>query len=396
LAGCLVLVLVSTLLLACAAPSPAAPAAPTSAPAQAQPTAAAPAQAQPTAAAPAQAQPTAASTAKAFKACWMYGGPVGDQGWVYAQDQGRKLVEKTLPGVEAVFVESVPYGADAERVIGQLADDGCKLIITNSFSFLPSIENVKAKYPNVMFETYEGFETAPNHSIHKVQAEQAAYIAGILAGKMTKSNIIGGVVAFPNSDVLRHINAMTLGARSVNPDAKVRLVWINKWYDPVKEKEAADGLIAMGADVLFHNQASAATLQAAEAKGVYSIGYTDQDKFAPQFHLTSEAINWGAIYLNRVKAAMDGTWKPEKRLWKWSDDAVFTTPYGPKVPDDVKKVADAKKEELKAGTVDIWKGPIKDNEGKVRVPEGGTIAEQDLGKFDWLIEGVEGTIPKTK
>jgi len=351
---------------------------------------------------PKTAEPPAPSPAPApapakMKVAFVYVGPVGDAGWTYAHDQGRKYLESKMPDVETTFVESVPEGADAERILTELAEKGNKVIFATSFGYMDYVLRVAQKYPNVVFEHCSGYKTAPNVGTYFGRMYQARYLSGIVAGKMTKSNIIGYVAAHPIPEVIRGINAFTLGVRSVNPNAKVKVVWTNTWYDPAKEKEAAKGLLAVGADVIAQHQDTPGPQQAAEEKGAYGIGYnSDMRSFAPKAVLTGPVWNWGPYYVRVVQAVKNGTWKSEQYWGPMSDGIVDLGPYGPMVPDDVKKLVEAKKQEILSGKWDVFTGPIKDQKGVVRVPAGQKMSDADMLSFNWFVEGVEGTIPGAK
>lgn len=338
-----------------------------------------------------------AGDAEKLKVAFMYVGPVGDAGWTYAHDEGRKYLEKQLPYVKSTFVESVPEGADSERVLTQLAEQGNKVIFATSFGYMDPTINVAKKYPDVVFMHCSGFKTDKNVGTYFGRIYQARYLSGIVAGKMTKSNKIGYVAAFPIPEVVRGINAFTQGVRSVNPNAKVKVVWTNTWYDPAAEKEAGKTLLDAGSDVVAQHQDTPGPMQAAEEKGKYGIGYnTDMSKYAPKAVLTSAVWNWGPFYVNTVKSIKEKTWKSEQYWGPMSDKIVDIAPFGPMVPDDVKKIVEDKKQLILSGKWDVFTGPVKDQSGTVKVAEGQKMTDQDMLSFDWFVEGVEGTIPKKK
>jgi basic membrane protein A len=337
----------------------------------------------------------AAGDADKLKVAFIYVGPVGDAGWSYAHDQGRKYLEKELPYVKTSFVESVPEGADSERVLTQLAEQGNKVIFATSFGYMDPTINVAKKYPDVVFMHCSGFKTDKNVGTYFGRIYQARYLTGIAAGKMTKTNKIGYVAAFPIPEVVRGINAFTLGVRSVNPNAKVQVVWTNTWYDPAKEKDAAKTLLDAGNDIIAQHQDTPGPQQAAEEKGKYGVGYnSDMGKYAPKAVLTSAVWNWGPFYVNTVKAVKEKTWKPDQYWGPMSDKIVDIAPYGPMVPDDVKKLVEDSKQKILSGQWDVFTGPIKDQAGAVKVPAGQKMSDKDMLSFDWFVEGVEGSIPK--
>jgi len=292
----------------------------------------------------------------------------------------------------------VAEGPDAERVIRDFAQKGYKLIITTSFGFMDPTITVAKEFPDVWFVHISGYKTAPNVSTVFGKIEEPRYVSGLVAGKMTRSNKLGYVAAFPIPEVVRGINAFTLGVRKVNPQATVKVVWTNTWFDPVKEKEAAVALLAEGCDVIAQHQDTPEPQKAAEEKGVYGVGYdSDMSRQAPKAVLTSPVWNWGVKYVDIVRQVMAGTYKTEEYWGGWKDGVVDLAPYGPMVPDDVKKMADAEISKFKSGEATIFTvftGPLKDNTGKERVPAGKAMTAEELLSMDWFVEGVEGTVPK--
>lgn len=331
------------------------------------------------------------SRADDLKVGFIYVGPVGDAGWSYAHDLGRQEVEK-MDGVTTSYVESVPEGPDAERVIANMARKGFGLIFTTSFGYMDPTLKVAQQNPDVIFEHCSGFKLAKNMGNYFGRMYQARYLSGIVAGSMTKSNILGYVAAFPIPEVIRGINAFTLGVQSVNPDAQVRVVWTKTWYDPATEKEAAKSLLDVGADVITQHQDSPGPQEAAEEAGAYSVGYnSDMSKFAPKAHLTAPIWNWGPFYTKIVKEVQDGTWKSES-LWPGMKEGVVgLAPYGPMVPADVKATVEEAKENIISGDLVVFAGPVKDQEGNVKIAEGEVPADKDLLGMTWFVEGVVGS-----
>lgn len=327
-----------------------------------------------------------------IKVAFMYVGPVGDAGWSYAHEQGRLYLEKELPYVTTTKVESVP-DADAERVLTQLAQEN-KVVFATSFGYMDSVIKVAEKFPNVVFLHCSGYKTAPNAGTYFGRMYQARYLSGIVAGKMTETNTIGYVAAYPIPEVIRGINAFTLGVRSVNPEAKVKVVWTMTWYDPPKEKDAAKALLDQGADIIAQHQDTPGPQQAAEERGKLSIGYnSDMSKAAPKAVLTSPVWNWGPYYVNTVKAVKEGTWKSGQYWGPMSDKVVDLAPFGPMVPDDVKKLVEDKKQEIASGKFDVFTGPVKDQKGILKVTGGQKMTDKEMLEFNWFVEGVEGAIP---
>lgn len=333
-----------------------------------------------------------------FKVAFVYVGPVGDLGWTYAHDQGRKALEAALPNVVTSYQENVPENpADAERVIRQFAQDGNKVIFTTSFGYMDPTINVAKDFPDTVFIHISGYKTAPNVGTGFGKIEEPRYVSGEIAGKMTKSNQLGYVAAFPIPEVIRGINAFTLGVRHVNPDATVKVVWTNTWYDPQKERAAAEALLDGGADVIAQHQDTAGPQQAAQDRGVYGVGYdADMGPLAPKAVLTSPVWNWGPFYIDTVKKVMDGTWKSSQFWGGWKDGTVDLAPIADWVPEDVRKMAEDEIAKFKSGEETIYTiftGPLKDQKGEVRVPEGQTMSDQDILGMNWFVEGVEGEIP---
>ncbi|SFV14051.1 BMP family ABC transporter substrate-binding protein [Pseudoduganella namucuonensis] len=331
-----------------------------------------------------------------LKVGFVYVGPVGDAGWTYAHDQGRLEMEKNLGAkVKTTFVESVPEGADSERVIRKLAADGNKLIFTTSFGYMNPTEKVAKAFPNVVFQHATGFKTAKNLGNYETRIYEGAYLLGIIAGKMTKTKTLGVVASFPIPEVIRNINAFTMGAQSQNPGIKTKVIWVNSWYDPAKERQAAETLIAQGADVLNQNTDSPATLQAAQEKGVYAFGWdSDMSKFAPKAHLTAATNNWGGYYTETAKAVMAGTWKPGEVHGGLKEDMVRMSPLNSAVPADAAKAFEEKKKAIAAGTFHPFQGPVKDQSGAVKVAAGSVMPMKDLLSLNYYVQGVEGSIPK--
>ncbi len=327
---------------------------------------------------------------------FVYVGPVGDHGWSYRHDVGRKAVEAEFGDmVETSFVENVSEGPDAERVIRQLAADGHDLIFTTSFGFMNPTVKVAKQFPDVKFEHATGYRQEPNLSTYLARFYEGRAIIGTMAGHMTESNVIGYIGSFPIPEVIRGINAFTLAMRKVNPEAEVKVVWVNTWYDPGKEADAAKTLIDQGADIITQHTDSPAPLQVAEERGVLAFGQaSDMASFAPKAQLTSIIDNWDAYYIERTRAVMDGTWESSDVWYGIKDGMVEMAPYGEAVPAEVAEAADAVEAGIVDGSLHPFAGPINDQSGAEVVAEGETIDDEDLLKMDWYVEGVQGTIPK--
>jgi len=334
------------------------------------------------------------ATAGDSTAGFVYVGPVGDHGWSYQHNEGRMAVEKEL-GIKTSYVESVPEGADAERVIRKLAAAGNKIIFTTSFGYMNPTNKVAKPFPNVKFEHATGYKRGDNVTTYSGRYYEGRAIIGTIAGMMTKSNVIGYIGSFPIPEVVRGINAMTLAARKVNPEIVVKVVWVNSWFDPGKEGDATKALIDQGADIIAQHTDSPAPLQVAEARGVYAFGQaSDMKAFAPKAQLTAIVDNWKDYYISRVKAAMDGTWESEDTWDGLKAGMVLMAPYGDAVPADVRAAADKVRDSIIDGSLHPFAGPINNQAGEEVAKAGTTIPDGDLLGMDWYVEGVQGDLPK--
>ena len=328
-----------------------------------------------------------------FKAGYIYVGPIGDFGWSYQHDQGRLAADKAL-GTTSTYVEKVPEGADAERVIRELADTGHGIIFTTSFGFMDATLKVARDYPDVKFEHATGYKRADNVATYNIRFYEGRYIQGVIAAKMSKAGVVGYIGSIPIPEVIMGMNAFILGMRSINPQAKLKQVFINSWYDPGKEADAAKALLDQGADLMAQHTDSPAPLQVAADRGLKGFGQaSDMIKFAPNAQLTSSIDHWDGYYTERVKAAMDGTWKSED-VWKGLDTGMLQMAEDANMPDDVKKLAMDTEEAIKTGKLAIFKGPINAQDGSVKVADGTTLGDGDIAGMNWLAEGVEGDLPK--
>lgn len=350
--------------------------------------------------APAAATPTAAAPAPApapekLKIAFAYIGPVGDGGWTFAHDNGRKAVEKEFGDkVQTSFVENVPESADAERVIREMASSGNKLIFGTTFGYMEPMMKVAADHKDVKFEHATGYKTADNLRTYDSRTYEGAYMAGVIAGKMTKSNTLGVVASVPIPEVVRNINAFTLGAQSVNPKVKTRVVWVNKWFDPPTETSAATSLINQGADVLMQNTDSSAVLQTAEKMGKRAFGWdSDMTSYGPKAHLGSAIINWAPYYIKATRDALEGKWTTGQSWWGVKEGAIDMVSIAADVPEDTKKRIDEIKAGLKDGSFQIWKGPIADNAGKEVLAKDAVADDKFLGGVNFYVKGVEGKVP---
>ncbi len=327
----------------------------------------------------------------AFKVAWIYVGPHNDAGWSQAHDEGRLYVQKMLGSkVQTTYKENIAVGPQLQQTVASLVQQGYKLIFGTSYGFFD--KKLAAKYPQVLFEQATGTDTAKNLSEYFGAAEDTVYLSGMAAGAATKKGTIGYVVAYPIPEVIRHANAFALGAQAMHPGVKVRLVWTNSWFDPAKEKKAAESLHAAGADVLGQNVDSPATGQFAESVGIPWVGYdSDAKKFAPKSWLTASVYNWGPYYLKRVKAAMAGTWKSGFYYGSIKDGFTGLAPFGPGVSAKTKAAIKAKENAIKTGKFYEFTGPLYDQNGKLRVPKGKKLTVKDLYSMNWLVKGVIGS-----
>lgn len=333
----------------------------------------------------------AALAADPYKVGFVYVGPIGDHGYSYSHDQGRKAVEAEFGDrVNVTFVENVEEGPDSERVIRQLASAGNQLIFSTSFGFMQPTIRVARQFPKVAFEHATGYMTAANVGIYNGRFHEGRAVLGSIAGHMSKSGVVGYVASFPIPEVIMGINAFIVAARKVNPALTVKVIWLNTWYDPGKEADAAKALIDGGADIIVQHVDSPAAMQVAEARGAFAFGQaSDMSRFAPKAHLTAIVYDWAPYYIERVKLGLDGTWKPDDKWWGLKEGLIKIAPYNDSVPENVRREADAVKDAIIAGTLNPFSGPIKDQKGEERVAAGQTLADADLLKIDWLAEGVQ-------
>ena len=334
---------------------------------------------------------SAVAADKEFKVGFIYVSPVGDAGWSYSHDVGRQAIE-AMDGVTTSYVEAVPEGPDSERVMTNMARKDFDIIVATSFGYMDSMLKVAKQFPKTVFLHCSGFKTAENMGNFFGRMYQARYLSGMVAGAMTKSNTIGYVAAFPIPEVIRGINAFTLGVRAVNPKATVRVVWTKTWYDPATEKEAGKSLLDVGADVVAQHQDSPGPQEAAQEKGVYSIGYnSDMSTFAPKAHLTAPVWNWKVYYTKVVDEVRKGTWKAGSVWPGMAEGIVDLAPFGPMVPKEVQDKVNAEKARIIAGEQKIFVGPIKDQSGAVKVAAGAVASDEELLGMTWFVDGVIGT-----
>ncbi|ADD68909.1 basic membrane lipoprotein [Denitrovibrio acetiphilus DSM 12809] len=335
-----------------------------------------------------------AETAKDIKAAFVYVGPVGDAGWTYSHDLGRKVMAE-LPFVkETNYIESVPEGAESVRIITSLAQKGYNLIFTTSFGYMDPTIEVASKFPEVTFMHCSGYKSSDNVGTYFGRMYQPRYLSGVLAGKMTKTNVIGYAAAFPIPEVIRGINAFTLGVRSVNPDAVVKVVWTQTWFDPAKERDAAESLLDVNSDIIAMHQDTPAALQAAEKRGALAIGYnTVMQEQVPNAWLTAPVWNWGSVYTKIAEEVHDGTWKSQDLWGGIAEGYVDISPMSDKIPADVQAYVLEQKAKIASGELHVFSGEIKDNKGNIAVEAGKTMTDGEMLGMNFLVEGVQGNIP---
>ena len=340
---------------------------------------------------------TTTVSAEPLKIGFIYVGPVGDHGWSYQHNVGRLAVEEAFGDkVETSYVESVPEGQDAERVIRQFAAEGYKLIFTTSFGYMDPTNNIAKLFPDVAFEHATGYKRADNVSTYSARFYEGRYVNGRIAGAITKTNTVGYIASFPIPEVIRGINAFTLGLHSVNPDAKVKVIWVSTWFDPGKESDAAKALIDQGVDIITQHTDSPAPLQVAEERGVRGFGQaSDMREFAPNAHVTAIVNNWGPYYVDRTQAVMDGTWESQD-VWDGIAAGMVVISRlneDSGLPADVLADAKATVEGLRNGSIHPFAGPISNQDGEMVVAEGEVLSDGDLAGMNYYVMGVDGSVP---
>ena len=331
------------------------------------------------------------ASAQDLQVGFIYVSPVGDAGYSYAHDLGRQAVE-AMDGVSTSYVESVPEGPDAERVLRKMARKNFDLIFATSYGYMDSVIKVAKQFPDVTFMHCSGFKRTDNAGTYFGRMYQARYLTGIAAGKKTTSNILGYVAAYPIPELIRGINAFTLGAQSVNPDVEVRVVWTKSWYDPATEKEAAKSLLDVGADVIAQHVDSPAPQEAAQEKGAYSVGYnSDMSAFAPDAHLTSAVWKWGNLYRDVVRDVLENTWTSTDIWAGLSDNVVGIAPFGPMVSQATQDLILESKKRIMDGEIEVFSGPIYSQDKELKVKKGQTMTDEELLGMNWFVRNVIGT-----
>jgi basic membrane protein A len=340
-----------------------------------------------------------AALAEPLKVAFVYLGPVKDGGWTQMHDQARQKLEQAMGDkIKTTYVENVPETADSERVFRQLAADGNKLIFATSFGYMEPLQKVAKVFPNVKFEHVNGFKTAPNIVVYEPRFEEGFYLIGTIAGLMTKTNTLGFIGSFPIPSVMRNIDSMTLGAMAVNPKIKMKPIWVNTWYDPGKERQAAETLIAEGADNVAQNTDSPASIQAAQEKGTYAFSIdADMSSFGPKAQLTGTTEDWSGYYIAETKKVLDDTWTGNRHTrWGLKEGMVVMAPLNPVIPPDAVKVFEDTKAKLISGDLKPFVGPISDSAGAVKVAAGSAMTDKDpaFNSVNWFVMGIDGTVPQ--
>ena len=337
----------------------------------------------------------AASAADKLKVGFIYVGPVGDHGWTYQHDQGRLALEKELGDkVETVFVEKVAEGPDAERVITRLARQGAGLIFTTSFGFMDPTLKVAKRFPKIKFEHATGYKRSNNVATYNARFYEGRYIIGQIAAKMSKSGVAGYIASFPIPEVVMGINSFILGAQTVNSNFRVKVIWVNSWFDPGKEADAAKVLIGQGADIITQHTDSTAPLQIAAEKGAMGFGQaSDMIKFAPKAQLTSIVNNWAPYYVRRTKAVLNGTWKTSGAWDGLADGTVEMAPYT-NMPSDVIAMAKKTQALITTGKLHPFSGPLYKQDGSMALAAGKVMDDGTLAGMNWYVKGIDGKLPK--
>ena len=337
---------------------------------------------------------TVTAVAEPVKVGFVYVGPIGDHGWTYRHDIGRQQVEEAYGDkVETVYIESVQYGPEAERVIRQMAKSGVDIIFATSFGYMEPMLKVAKEFPDVKFEHATGYKRHDNMSTYGLRLYQARHVQGIIAGMMTKTNKICYVGAYPIPEVIREINTYYMGAKKMNPDVDIDVVWVNTWYDPAKEADAANVMMAEGCDMVAQHTDSPAPLQAAQQQGKLGFGQaSDQINFAPKAQLTATIDNWGPYYIKKVGQVIEGNWQVEDYFGHMNEDAVQMAPFT-NMPADVEAKAQTIKDAISNGEYFAFTGPLKDNTGKLQLADGEVASDEHLNTMMYYVEGIDATVP---
>ncbi len=342
--------------------------------------------------------PVAAQLTTPIKAAFVYVAPLSDTGWVRQHEEGRQAVQAALgTRVQTTFVENVAEGADAERVIRDLARQGHKIIFTPSFGYMEPTLKVAQDFPDVRFESITGYKITANVAAANARYYEGRYLAGVAAGRMTRTQVAGYVAGFPIPEVLQGINAFMLGMRSVNPRAELKVIWLNAWFDPPRERDAAMSLFNQNVDVVAFHTGSSAVMTAAQERGRMAVAYhSDMRKVAPDAQIVAVTHQWGSYYTERVRAALDGTWKSGNLWGGVREGMVRVGDFGPRVPKAVQDEVLARQKDIASGRLHPFHAvaAVRDNEGREVIPAGHTLSDTDILRMNWLVEGVQGKLPR--
>jgi simple sugar transport system substrate-binding protein len=337
-----------------------------------------------------------AIAAEPLKTCFLYSNPIGESGWTYQHELARRELAAAMGDrISTKYVENIAEGPDAERVIRNFVQEGCKLVFTPSFGFMEPTLKVARTAPHVIFMNGSGYKTAANVGVYNARYYEGRYIEGVIAGRMSKGGTVGYVGAFPIPEVLQGINAFTLGMRSVNPQAQVKVIWINSWYDPGKERDAANALLKLGADTLAYATSGVAIVNTGEEKGAWTLGYySNMSKFGPKTNLTSVVQTWGGYYIKVVEDVLAGRWKSDNALGGLREGMIGMAPLNAAVPAELREKVGAIERDIVSGKLHPFAGPIADQDGKERVAAGQTMSAADLAGMNYFVRGVDGLLPK--
>ncbi len=330
-----------------------------------------------------------------MKVGFVYVGPIGDHGWTYQHDKGRLALEEALGDqVETTYVENVAEGADAERVITQMAESGMDMIFTTSFGYMNPTVKVAKQFPDIWFEHATGYKRGDNVTTYLSTTYEGRYISGFLAGHVSESGVVGYIASFPIPEVIRDINAVMLGMQRVRPDMQLKIVWVNTWFDPATEADAAKVLIDQGADVIIQHTDSPAAMQMAEEKGIWAVGQaSDMSAFGPNAHLISVVNDWGPYYIDQVKAAMSGDWSVRDYWGGMADDVIQVVKYNDKIPAEVVAEAESIVASIRDGSFHPFTGPINNQAGELVLEEGQSFTNEELAAMNYYIEGIDAPFP---
>lgn len=337
-----------------------------------------------------------ASAQEPFKVGFVYVGPVGDHGWTYQHDQGRLALEEHFgDAIETSFAENVSEGADAERVIRQFAASGHDMIFSTSFGFMNATASMAAQFPDVIFEHATGYRQADNLATYLSTTYEGRYVSGVLAGHLSETGKVGYIASFPIPEVIRDINAVMLGLQSVRDDAELVIIWVNTWYDPAREADTARVMIDQGVDFIIQHTDSPAAMQVAEERGIWAVGQaSDMSRFGPNAHITAVIDDWAPYYIERVQAAMDGTWESHDHWGGMADGLIKLSPINERAPAELAEKALAVAASIADGSFHPFTGPIRNQAGEVVVPEGVVMTNEELAQMNWYVEGITATLPQ--